>query len=536
MAQNRAEGMRVAEQAGAGQPIAVAEAAVTAFVGRTLRGPVNRPVTISSFADFEATFGGLWQPSMLSYAVEQYFDNGGRTAVVVRVINGGRAPTISLPGPGRPLKLIARSPGTREYLRAAVDYDGLRPADGRSFNLTLQRLRAAGSEHVEDQEIFRQVSVDPASPRFVETLLADSALARVEGRVPAERPLPTAQGDGYVASSPDGHDGGVLTDYDLIGSATDRTGLFALADVEEFNFLCLPPLSRTQPVGPSALMVAGRYCRQRQALLLLDPPAEWSDAERAIAGVRDLPVRGEDSLMYFPRLLAYDRLKGRFEPFAPSAAAAGMLARLDSQGAKWGPRDDHDAALRPGLRPLVTVDEAARARLASAGINVLQSVRARTPVAARTLAGRQGSDPDWCFLATKRFALLLANSIERGTRWSLFHRGSPAVWARLARQVGEFFTRLEDEGRLAGGGREGPAWFVLCDERLNARGAPGARLVYGFAGRRPRQFHAFIVSHGQGESSVRPVTLNRLFPRGTFAPEAIDVGGLPPPAGASGPV
>jgi uncharacterized protein len=513
LAQNLANGMQVAGQAGAGQRIVAVATGITAFVGRALRGPLNRPVAVSSFAEYQAVFGGLWQPSMLSYAVEQYFDNGGESAIVVRVINGGRAPTLTMPGDGRPLKLVALSPGTREFLRAAVDYDGIPTGDADSFNLTVQRLRAAGSEHVEDQEIFRRVSVSPDSPRFLEVVLQESALVRVHGRTPTERPRATPLGDGYVASSPDGHDGAQLTDYDLIGSATERTGLFALADVESFNFLCLPPLAREQPVGPSALMVAGRYCRHRSALLLLDPPAEWTDVDRAIAGVRDLPVRGEDAVMYFPQLLAYDRLKGRFERFAPSAAAAGMLARLDRQDPAWGPHHDHEAALRPGLRPLVQLDEAARARLAIAGINVLQAVRPKVMHGARTLAGLQGSDHDWCYLATKRFALMLANSIERGTRWCLFHRGSTMLWTRLERQVAEFLADLEAEGRLPPAA-DGASWFVVCDERLNAPGAPGANLVFAFRGRRAGRYHAFMVSHTPVGSSVRPATLNRLFPLG----------------------
>lgn len=517
MAQNLAGGMRVDEQAGAGQPITAVPTAVTAFVGRALRGPLNRPVTISSFADYEATFGGLWQPSMLSYAIEQYFDNGGTTAIVVRVINGGRAPTLALPTGARPLKLSALSPGTREYLRAAVDYDGIPKDDSDAFNLTLQRLRAAGSEHVEDQEIYRRTSLDPESPRYLEFLLQESLLARLTAPVPSGRPLPTAHGDGYIASNPDGNDGAQLTDYDLIGSATERTGLFALTDADVFNFLCLPPLSRTQPVGPSALMVAGRFCRQRHSLLFIDPPLDWTDVHAAVRGARDLPVRGEDSVSYFPRLLAYDRLKGRFEPFAPSAAAAGMLARLDRQEPAWGPKHEQEAALRPGLRPVLSIDEAGRGRLAEAGINVLQAVRPKSAYGARTLAGRFGADPDWCHLASKRFALMVASSIERGTRWSLFHRGSPAVWARLERQVGEFFADLQAAGRLeAGHGKSN--WFVICDERLNKRGDAGARLVYGFVARRSGRYHSFVVRHSGGESTVRPVTLNRLFPRGTAEP------------------
>ena len=74
-----------------------AATAVTAFVGRALKGPVNQPIAIGSFNDYQRVFGGLWQPSPLSYALEHYFQNGGHDAIVVRVCNGGHAPTLRLP-------------------------------------------------------------------------------------------------------------------------------------------------------------------------------------------------------------------------------------------------------------------------------------------------------------------------------------------------------------------------------------------------------------------------------------------------------
>ena len=37
---------------------------------------------IKSFAGFQYVFGGLWQPSLLGYAIEQFFDNGGREALI----------------------------------------------------------------------------------------------------------------------------------------------------------------------------------------------------------------------------------------------------------------------------------------------------------------------------------------------------------------------------------------------------------------------------------------------------------------------
>src|SRR3954447_10931992 len=57
----------------------------TAFLGRALRGPVCTPVTCFTWGDYVATFGGLDETSSLSYAVSDFFSNGGGTAVVVRV-------------------------------------------------------------------------------------------------------------------------------------------------------------------------------------------------------------------------------------------------------------------------------------------------------------------------------------------------------------------------------------------------------------------------------------------------------------------
>ena len=61
----------------------------------------------------------------------------------------------------------AASPGTREFLRASVDYDNIPPHDDLRFNLTVQRVRIQGGSHVEDQEIFPQLSVLPGHERFV---------------------------------------------------------------------------------------------------------------------------------------------------------------------------------------------------------------------------------------------------------------------------------------------------------------------------------------------------------------------------------
>jgi hypothetical protein len=69
-------------------PIAAAPTSVTAFVGPTRRGSIRRPIRCDSWAGFERACGGHWAGSDLGHAVTHYFDNGGRTALIARVVGG----------------------------------------------------------------------------------------------------------------------------------------------------------------------------------------------------------------------------------------------------------------------------------------------------------------------------------------------------------------------------------------------------------------------------------------------------------------
>ena len=513
----RLAGIQVQEEAGSGQSIAEAPTAVTAFVGRCLRGPVNRAVAISGFNEFQRIFGGLWQPSTLSYAVEQYFENGGRTAIVVRVANGARCCTIRLPAPDGALVLEALAPGTREFLRAAVDYDGIGDNEEDSFNLVIQRVRTPGSEHIEDQEIYRRVSIAPDAPRAVAAVLADSELVRVTGDLPRLRPDPTPRHDprgiaGYVFSGTDADDGAPLTDYDIIGSAANGTGLFALGAAGGFNLLCIPPLTRDVDVGASTLLVANRFCRERRAMLFVDPPLGWDSAAKALAEMRHWPLPSDSACMFFPRLLGYDKLRGRFEAFAPSGAIAGTLSRASEHWPVWTTACAEEAMVRPGLRPACPVDDEQRSRLAAVGVNTVQAVRrpGREGTKAMTLAGPGAGSADWRSLAAKRLALLVVNSIERGTRWMVFEPNEPSTWKRATAQLREFMTGLEERGAFAE--REpGDRWFVLCDERVNRerhREQGIVNLMFGIPAQRPGGFHAWLVSHRAGGSRVQTVSPN----------------------------
>ena len=519
MADSPASGIELAQQSRNSHAIERVSTGVAAFIGRTLKGPVNQALPVHSFAEFQQHFGGLWQPSTLSYAVEQFFENGGREARIVRVVNGARPPTLTLPAGPAALRLVALNPGSREYLRASVDYDGLTPAEHERFNLVVQRVRTAGSELVEDQEIYRRVSVEPASGRYVSDVLLESRLVRVEGPVPGQRPDRSAGGPGgvaigYTLSNPDGDDGAPLTDYDIIGSAASGAGLFALNGVARFNMLCIPPLARDRDVGLSTLLVAARVCREQHSLLLVDPPAAWTSARTALESLRSWPFRSDSAVMYYPRVQAFDRLRGRVEIFGSCGAAAGMIARSDETWPVWAAAESEESVLRPGLRPAAPVSEADRLRLAQAGINTLLAVRsgtARSAASPRTLAAGGRGTSDWKYLSARRLALFVAASVEQGTRWILLEHNGPATWERAQAQVEGFLDELAAQGAFAGTEAE-ETHFVIADERVNRPQtlAEGKfNLLFGFATSKPGEFDTWLVTHRAGASRVRPVSVNR---------------------------
>jgi uncharacterized protein len=58
---------------------------VTAFLGRTERGLANKATVLTSFGDYERSFGPLNPNYPVSYAVRDFFDNGGSMAYIVRL-------------------------------------------------------------------------------------------------------------------------------------------------------------------------------------------------------------------------------------------------------------------------------------------------------------------------------------------------------------------------------------------------------------------------------------------------------------------
>ena len=74
----RQPGVYIEELSLAARTIADAPTSTTAFIGRTRRGPVDRPTRVASVAEFERIYGKPWAGAPLTAAIRHYFANGGR--------------------------------------------------------------------------------------------------------------------------------------------------------------------------------------------------------------------------------------------------------------------------------------------------------------------------------------------------------------------------------------------------------------------------------------------------------------------------
>jgi phage tail sheath protein FI len=177
---------------------------IGAFVDYFAAGPMNKAVQILSLADFEKQYGGLDARSEASYAIQQFFLNGGTEAYVVRVASAtsGNAPTsaaigIAADGTGGTALLVvtANSPGGwGNSVRVDVDYATLDPAT--QFNLKVTEVSVVnGVTQVIATETFRNLVIDATKPNDAAAVVtAGSQLVSVSEGSTATGKLPAQTG------------------------------------------------------------------------------------------------------------------------------------------------------------------------------------------------------------------------------------------------------------------------------------------------------------------------------------------------------
>ena len=481
---------------------------ITAFVGRALRGPVDEPITLTSYGDFERAFGGLGVNYPLSYAVRDFFSNGGSQAIVVRIYNPPGASNTTTRIDANGLLIDAASPGTwGNTLRVRIDDDVATDLPWLStfgldasqlFNLTVRDTSTGATE------TFLNLTV-AESPRRVDRVLeAESSMLRAAG-TPA---LPTAHGapgptDDIWASdtlssgsATDGVDSAPLVPSSYQDSQAAKTGLFALEDADLFNLLCIPPDTRGGDTDPSVYSTALTYCQQRRAMLIVDPPSSWNSAADARDNLGGLALTGlvaRNAALYFPRIVAADPLlDGKLDTFVPCGAVAGLIARTDATRGVWKAPAGTEAALRGTQGLSVKMTDPENGLINPLGINSLRAfpIVGRVAWGARTMRGADLLADEYKYVPVRRLALFIEESLYRGTQWVVFEPNDEPLWGQIRLNVGAFMRNLFRQGAFQGASPK-EAYFVKVDGETTTQNDINlgiVNVVVGFAPLKPAEF------------------------------------------------
>jgi phage tail sheath protein FI len=581
--------------------ITAVSTSVTAFVGYSPRGPLETPVTLTSFADFERSFGGLSTNSVLGYTVQHFFQNGGSVAIVVRLATGSAAATGKITaGRNTALTVTANDPGSwGDTLRVATDNN---TQVAGTFNLHVFDLAGTVSE------TYQNLSMRPGDPNFVEQIVNPaSALISVQaaGTVPPDPsgtmsdpiaavpaaadlenktvtaaigqhdttfPLYDPQADGAapatlaqlgllleakirqaggalggVRVTPVGtrlHTRGGTDDVlnlsgegatelglagtvnpsahplaggadgsrpenatDFIGSPDAKTGLYSLLDATDVNLLCLPDLAdpALAEARLAVLSAAGQLCVEKRMFLIVDSPAEWQTLAEARAGLAELdPVRSNHSALYFPQVQLTDPLSGQPRSFPPCGVIAGIMAATDGSRGVWKAPAGTAAALTGVLALTVPLTDPENGLLNPLAVNCLRSFPIIGPVVwgARTLQGADALASDWKYIAVRRTALMIEESLYRGTKWILFEPNDERLWGQIRLSVGSFMQSLFRQSAFQGSSARN-AYFVKCDSTTTTQDDINKGIVnifVGFAPLKPAEFVIIKIQQMAGQS------------------------------------
>lgn len=476
---------------------------ITAFVGVAPRGTIE-PTRIATFGDYARNFGSLDMAYPMSYAVRQFFDNGGGDAIVVRITKGAKASRVE----ADVLLLDVASPGTwgdnvQVVVSAASD-----PSDASNpnlFSLLVQELDE--NQQPVTSENFFNVSIDPAAPRFVGLVLEQgSSLVRLgrdsSGNWEIPEAVPAA-GTYQGAGGGDEDPTDPIDSDDLKGEEDKKTGFYALGSIDIFNLLVIPPLPGGTPPSNDVYQSAAAFCQTQRALLLVDAPDSSPDQVPDPASIVAWP-NSRNAAIYYPHVSM--TAGAGTASFPPSGAIAGIMARTDSYRGVWKAPAGTEAAIAGAVKLSRVMTEAESRLLNPKGVNCLRAfpIFGHVVWGARTMAGADQLADDYKYVPIRRLALYIEESLYRGTQWVVFEPNDEPLWAQIRLNVGAFMHGLFRQGAFQGKSKD-DAYFVKCDSETTPQADINlgiVNIVVGFAPLKPAEFVVIKIQQIAGQIEV----------------------------------
>ena len=440
-------GVYVNEVQSGNAPIEGAGTSVAGFIGYTKRGPVGKPVLVTSWTDFSQKFSfGLDSPFLananLAYSVFGFFQNGGTNAYIVRAASSSvaKAKVVFTDGDTSPVNVLEVE---------AVD-------EGVFGNDLAVRLAAEGDEYlftvkqngtIVDSYV---VSLNPEAENFIEYV--------VNG---VDKFVKVSFLGGSFATNELGVDRNLTGGSDGISNATDADLVRALdsLDTVTVNLIAVPE-SQSTVVNQAGFA----YAEKKLAFFVADGLMD-ADVDSILAE-RD-KYNSEYGALYYPWIrvsnpIAKGADKTRYVPTA--GHVAGVIARIDGLRGVFKAPAGLDAGVRGAIDVKVAITDQDQNRLNPKGVNAIRSFSGAGIVVwgARTVS----SNPAVRYINVRRSLLFLRQSLQLGTKWAIFEPNNHVLWNKLTTSARGFLLGQFRQGMFQGASPE-QSFFVKCDSELN---------------------------------------------------------------------
>lgn len=184
----------------------------------------------------------------------------------------------------------------------------------------------------------------------------------------------------------------------------------------------------------------------------------------------------------------------------PSGAVAGVYARVDAAVGVW--KAPANVVLREVVQPSIAINRSVQQGLyidaiGGKSVNLIRRFPARGNLVwgARTLAG---NDLQWRYVAVRRVANVVEESVRKSTAWAVFEPNDNPLWVRLKAVIEAYLTEKWRAGMLKGAKRR-EAFYVAVGRGLTMTDsdiASGRLIVeFGIAVTKPAEFLTIRVTH-----------------------------------------
>ena len=471
-----------------------ASTSVPAFVGVTEIGPTNTPTLITSWNAYTSTFGSLIWYGFNSWAVYEFFQEGGASCYVVRTADSGTGKAASV-AVGT-TKFTAASVGLwGSSLQVCVSNNTPTPSSGGSTTTPVFNLQVVVDATVIDgssstSNLPTQLLVAYVRQNGLASTLINSknyyvlesfngftdAGATFTGRINTQSMFVRAQSSDKKrppnTQAPSPLNGGSNANWDFTSAFN------TLKTVQGLSLLAVPDTvtmtdtnGNTSPVNQGQMInQALALCDDLQSLFyVIDPP--YGQQVQDIVAFKTGTLQGSQAInstygaLYYPWAWTFNPLNNSNVPIPPSGPALGRYAFTDSSVGVWkSPAGVTDGAMKTVVALFLQLTDADQDTLNPNGINALRNLINYGDViyGARTVS----QDTQWTYLSVRRLFIYVEQSLKNSLQWVVFEPNDQALWAAVTRDIDAFLNTLWLQGALFGA-TAAQAFFVTCDASNN---------------------------------------------------------------------